>query len=144
MTGPAASCSARGQIARFEQDGTLVDGVKVDGAEPGRLLVTDNGTIVASGGFALDDNLAQVLELEARGESVAATSDGGFVFGTARDTGGGTAGSGVTLRKVDASGALQWRSFASPAPGIHGMMTVLCSRAALSRWRPGATRPSSA
>lgn len=104
--------------------GALLDTAIIQNASSRAFAPLDGGGLMLADGVELSDDLTPVRVVKGRGEGVVRLRDGGFVFGSARELGPGTAGSGASLIKVDASGELVWKAFATPGPGRHELVGV--------------------
>ncbi len=101
-------------LVRLTVDGELDAAVQTtEGSMIADFVLLDDDGLLLGDSTRLSEDLTVVNRGNTRGERVAKSSDG-FVFLSALDLGLGGRMSGVTLRKTDADGMLEWQTFASP------------------------------
>lgn len=111
-------------LVRLTADGALDAAIQTtEGSLLADFVLLDDDGLLLSDSTRLNEDFTVASRGNTRGERVAKTSDG-FVFLSALDLGMGGRMSGVTLRKTDADGMLEWQTFASPGAANYSSIGV--------------------
>lgn len=112
-----------GVIVRLNGDGTLDRAVIADGAALRDLVALPNGGLMLNDSVQVNGDFSIVSRGNTSGERIAPMGDG-YVYLSAMDLGLQGRLSGATVRKTDATGMVQWQSFASPGAANYSAIGV--------------------